>query len=206
MTSGSCPMRSAAGGSLPALTIAASWGASLKALGNFAGSVTTSGPSSLPMRALLLTCASAPTASVALTAMARSAIAKRVRGVHVRSARRSSTMTLPLSFLGRPRHRCRWPGTAWASLPRPIRALCACRLSLLVLGSGGPDYRDIDLTSPDRTGVGSPWLLRPEVEEERRVVPPALLAGVSPAVFLRWARLVDAGEGKAGTNDRVDVL
>src|SRR5260370_18516699 len=53
MTSGSCPMRSATGGSLPALTISASWGASLNFLGNFAGSVMTSGPSSLPIQVLL---------------------------------------------------------------------------------------------------------------------------------------------------------
>src|SRR2546425_8289392 len=50
MTSGSWPIRSATGGSLPALTRAVSCGDSLKLLGNLAGSVTTSGPSSLPIR------------------------------------------------------------------------------------------------------------------------------------------------------------
>ena len=46
-------MRSATGGSLPALTCSASCGASLNALGSFAGSVTTSGPSSFPIKVLL---------------------------------------------------------------------------------------------------------------------------------------------------------
>ena len=40
------------GGSLPALTSSASCGASLKDLGHFAASVTTSGPSCLPIRLL----------------------------------------------------------------------------------------------------------------------------------------------------------
>src|SRR5207248_9471994 len=63
MTSGSWPIRSATGGSLPALTRAVSCGDSLKLLGNLAGSVTTSGPSSLPIRVLLpALCASSPAA------------------------------------------------------------------------------------------------------------------------------------------------
>src|SRR4051794_17684800 len=48
MTSGSCPILSWTGGSLPALTSSASIGASLNALGYWAGSVTTVAPSSLP--------------------------------------------------------------------------------------------------------------------------------------------------------------
>src|SRR5262252_5066288 len=47
-------MRSATGGSLPALTSSVSCGASLKLRGNCAGSVMTSGPSSAPMRLLRL--------------------------------------------------------------------------------------------------------------------------------------------------------
>src|SRR5688572_21389767 len=45
-------MRSATGGSLPALTSSASDGASLKPLGTCAGSVTTAGPSNFPIREL----------------------------------------------------------------------------------------------------------------------------------------------------------
>ena len=43
-------MRCSTGGSLPALTSSASCGASLKRFGNWAGSVMSSGPSSLPIR------------------------------------------------------------------------------------------------------------------------------------------------------------
>src|SRR5437660_10359760 len=64
MISGSCPTRSATGGSLPALTSAASCGASLSCLGSFAGSVTTCGRSSLPIKEPLeATCARAPAAT-----------------------------------------------------------------------------------------------------------------------------------------------
>src|SRR2546425_8534760 len=87
MTSGSCPMRSATGGSLPALTSSASCGASLNVLGNFAGSVTTSGPSRLPIKLLLEAAPSAPTATTALSTPA------------TRATRQRSVMTLPLSRL-----------------------------------------------------------------------------------------------------------
>ena len=83
----SCPMRSATGGSLPALTSAASCGASFSVLGNFAGSVTTSGPSSLPIRPVLPAWARAPAATTAVRSPTSRAIRNRdlrwpVRGVH----------------------------------------------------------------------------------------------------------------------------
>src|SRR5207253_3044682 len=49
MTSGSSGKRLSTGGSLPALTSSASAGASANFFGHFAGSRTSSGPSSLPM-------------------------------------------------------------------------------------------------------------------------------------------------------------
>ncbi len=52
-------MRSATGGSLPCLTSSASCGASLNVLGAFAASVTTSGPSSFPIKLLPAFCAMA---------------------------------------------------------------------------------------------------------------------------------------------------
>src|SRR5262245_7076990 len=70
-------MRSATGGSLPAFTSSASCGASLKVFGLFAASVTTSGPSSFPMRALLPIWASAAAASAAVRSPARTTIRNR---------------------------------------------------------------------------------------------------------------------------------
>src|SRR5215510_4601048 len=78
ITRGSCPIRSPTGGSLPAFTSAASCGASLKVLGNFEASVTTSGPSSFPM-SLLPLCASAPAATTPLRAVTTRTAANRVR-------------------------------------------------------------------------------------------------------------------------------
>src|SRR5437870_3274494 len=95
MTSGSCPIRSATGGSLPALTNAASCGASLKVLGCFAGSVTTSGPSSFPIRPLLVAWASAPAATTQMSAPARRVIVSRDRSVPVRSLCQSVVMKRP---------------------------------------------------------------------------------------------------------------
>src|SRR5262245_24836740 len=71
-------MRSATGGSLPVLTSSASCGASLNAFGAFPASVTTSGPSSLPTRELLLALwASAPAAMTPLrTPTARTAVSR----------------------------------------------------------------------------------------------------------------------------------
>src|SRR5690242_11583888 len=87
ITSGSWPMRSATGGSLPAFTSSASCGASLNVLGNWAGSVTTSGPSSLPTSGLLL-CATAPAAMAIVSAPRTSAAVVR---------KRRMLMTPPLS-------------------------------------------------------------------------------------------------------------
>src|SRR5215471_18723650 len=97
MTSGSCPTRSATGGSLPALASAASCGASLSVLGNFAGSVTTSGPSSLPIRLLLeATCARAPAATAPTSATTSSVIMSRDRTAPVCGFCQSFPMTTPL--------------------------------------------------------------------------------------------------------------
>ena len=96
MTRGSCPIRSATGGSLPALTSAASCGASFSVLGTFAGSVTTSGPSSLPIKPLLpALCASAPAATAALSTPTTSVIMSRDRTLHLRGVRLSSVMCVP---------------------------------------------------------------------------------------------------------------
>src|SRR5215472_4495392 len=84
MTRGSCPMRSATGGSLPALTSSASCGASWNLFGNFAGSVTTSGPSSVPIKALLLLAARAPTAISAPSTPSTMETVIRDRSVRVR--------------------------------------------------------------------------------------------------------------------------
>src|SRR5437867_791948 len=142
ITTGSCPTRSATGGSLPALTSSASCGASLRLLGSFAASVTTSGPSSLPMNVLLPAfCASAPAAMTPLSAPIASVSVSRDRSVRFHGIRLSSVMRVPLS-----------------------RCAASCRLSL---GSNhlhvrahlprwlvevGPDYRDIPPASP-----GSSW-------------------------------------------------
>src|SRR5207247_11100878 len=50
------------------------------------------------------------------------------------------------------------------------------------------------------------WLGRPHVEEKPRMLAPASLAGVSPAIFLRRTRLLDAREAEAGVEDSVQVL
>src|SRR3989442_305088 len=138
ITTGSCPTRSATGGSLPALTSSASCGASLRLLGSFAASVTTSGPSSLPMNVLLPAfCASAPAAMTPLSAPIASVSVSRDRSVRFHGMRLSSVMRVPLS-----------------------RCAALCRLSL---GSNhlnvrahlphwlvevGADYRDISPASP----------------------------------------------------------
>src|SRR5262249_44394483 len=97
MTRGSWPMRSATGGSLPAFTCAANCGASLNFLGAFAGSVTTSGPSSLPIRLLLETdWASAPTATTPTSATTRSVIMSRDRTAPACGFCQSLPMTSPL--------------------------------------------------------------------------------------------------------------
>src|SRR6266851_9996624 len=95
MTSGSWPMRSATGGSLPALTSAASCGASFSVLGIFAASVTTSGPSSLPMRPLLAIWARAPAASTVVSSPTMRAITIRDLRWRVRGVRPRSVMTRP---------------------------------------------------------------------------------------------------------------
>src|SRR5215831_19819539 len=97
MTRGSWPMRSATGGSLPAFTCAANCGASLNFLGAFAGSVTTSGPSSLPIRLLLETdWARAPTATTPTSATTRSVIMSRDRTAPACGFCQSLPMTSPL--------------------------------------------------------------------------------------------------------------
>ena len=116
MTSGSCPMRSATGGSLPALTSSASCGASLNVLGNFAASVTTSGPSSLPIRPLLAIWARAPAATPMVSSPTTRAIMNRDRRSRVRGVRPRSVMTRP------PICRLPWPSVralTAAPLPRP---------------------------------------------------------------------------------------
>src|SRR5262249_42499310 len=97
ITSGSWPMRSATGGSFPALTCSASCGASLNVLGAFPASVTTSGPSSLPMRELLLgPCASAPTPRAPLRRLAtRMAVNRDARVVMDVSPRDRAALLVP---------------------------------------------------------------------------------------------------------------
>ena len=96
MTSGSWPMRSATGGSLPALTSSASCGASLNALGNCAASVTISGPSSLPM-SLLPVCESALVATTPLKAATTRTAASRVRSGLFGQCATVSSLTPPLA-------------------------------------------------------------------------------------------------------------
>src|SRR5947208_3340490 len=67
----------------------------LKVLGCFAGSVTTSGPSSFPIRPLLVAWASAPAATTQMSAPARRVIASRDRSVPVRSLCQSVVMKRP---------------------------------------------------------------------------------------------------------------
>src|SRR6185503_10773858 len=119
MTSGSCPMRSATGGSLPALTSAASAGASLKVLGAFAASVTTSGPSSLPIRELLPTWARAPAATTVVRSPITSAITNRDRRPRVCGACRRSVMTV-LPCAARPPRSERADRSPVAPAPPPL--------------------------------------------------------------------------------------
>ena len=76
-------MRSATGGSLPAFTSAASCGASLNVFGSFAASVTTSGPSSLPIRLLPAFWAMAAAAAIEMSAPTTRAIVSLERKVRV---------------------------------------------------------------------------------------------------------------------------
>src|SRR5215213_4190802 len=72
ITSGSAGRRCSTGGSLPALTSSASIGASLKLLGNWAGSVMTVGPSSLPIRLAPSLASGLPAAGAAAAGLAAS--------------------------------------------------------------------------------------------------------------------------------------
>src|SRR5262249_42452137 len=121
ITRGSWPMRSATGGSLPALTSAASWGASLNVFGSFAASVTTSGPSSLPMRLLPAFCAMAA-AATQLSAPATRAIVSLKRKVRV--------------FMRAP--------------PFPAYDLDSVSPARRASAWGGPDYRDYGAATQGR--------------------------------------------------------
>src|SRR5206468_3914489 len=141
ITTGSCPTRSATGGSLPALTSSASCGASLRLLGSFAASVTTSGPSSLPMNVLLpALCASAPAATTPLSAPIASVSVSRDRSVRFHGIRLSSVMRVPLSRCAASRRLSLGSGRSeCAHLPHGLVEV-------------GPDYRDIPAAS-----LGSSW-------------------------------------------------
>src|SRR6185295_13460724 len=115
-------MRSATGGSLPCLTSSASWGASLKALGSFAASVTTSGPSILPIRLLPVFCAMAAAATTEVSAPTARAIV---------SFERKMRLFMAFPF--------RAGASRVFSAPASIRA-----------AEAGPHYGDIRATSPDR--------------------------------------------------------
>src|SRR6266436_786450 len=135
MTSGSWPIRSATGGSLPALTRAVSCGDSLKLLGNLAGSVTTSGPSSLPIRVLLPAfCASAPAAMAPQRMAATRTTVSRDRTVRICTLRRHLLMT---------------------------RLLVSRGSNQVLVASPGADYRDMPEASPESMpDRGFPVLLR----------------------------------------------
>src|SRR5947209_3218609 len=116
-------IRSATGGSLPALTRAVSCGDSLKLLGNLAGSVTTSGPSSLPIRVLLpALCASAPAAMAPQRMAATRTTVSRDRTVRICTLRRHLLMT---------------------------RLLVSRGSNQVLVPSPGADYRDMPMASPE---------------------------------------------------------
>ncbi len=148
-------MRSATGGSLPALTSSASCGASLNFLGAFAVSVTTSGPSSFPIRLLLPALwARAPATTAALRTSPTRASMPRDRKVRDRNMRRSwvivhspFVLTIPFSLSFASPRPCRraWiaaPPSAWdresckAPLAQP--AIGHCRQRPLAPPPGAP--------------------------------------------------------------------